>query len=122
MKQEFKKTWNSSVQPRKQRKYRANAPKHIKGKFLSAPLAKDLQKEHKTRSLRIKQGDEIEVLRGSHKGEVGVVNKVDVENTKVFVEGIERISPTGSRKLIALDPSNLRIIKIDEEDQKRLNK
>ena len=122
MKQELKKSWKSSVQPRKQRKYRANAPKHIKGKFLSAPLAKDLQKEHSTRSLRVRAGDEVEVLRGEHKAETGTVEKVDVERSKVFVQGIERISPTGSKKLIALAPSNIRITKIAQDDPKRVNK
>ena len=44
MKSVFSKTWVRSKQPRKQRKYVANAPLHIKGKMVRAHLSKDLQK------------------------------------------------------------------------------
>ena len=121
MKQEFKRSWKRSVQARKQRKYRANAPLHLKGKFLGAPLAKDLQKELKVKTLRIRAGDEIEVLRGDHKNETGRVERVNIKREKVYVNGIERVSPTGSKTLIALTPSNLRITKV-AEDEKRVKK
>jgi large subunit ribosomal protein L24 len=121
MKHTFKSTWNSSVQPRKQRKYKANAPKHIKGKFLSAPLAKDLQKEHNTRSLRVRVGDEVEVLRGSFKGDDGKVERVDTKNSKLYIHGVERVSPTGSKTLVPIPASNVRITQL-EEDAKRVNK
>lgn len=121
MKHTFKSTWKSSVQARKQRKYKANAPKHIKGKFLSAPLAKDLQKEHNTRSLRVRVGDEVEVLRGNFKAESGKVERVDVKNSKVYISGVERVSPSGSKTMIPIAASNVRITQL-EEDSKRVNK
>jgi len=45
MKQKFSTTWKASKQPRKQRKYSANAPLHIKRKMLSANLSKTLERE-----------------------------------------------------------------------------
>ena len=35
MKKEFSKNWKASKQPRKQRKYRANAPLHLKRKMIN---------------------------------------------------------------------------------------
>ena len=46
MKQKFSTKWNSSRQPRKQRKYLANAPLHLKRVLLSANLSKDLRKRY----------------------------------------------------------------------------
>ena len=43
MKTEWSPGWKSSVQPRKQRKYRMNAPLHVKRKFMSAKLDKTLR-------------------------------------------------------------------------------
>lgn len=121
MKHTFKSSWKKSTQVRKQRKYRANAPKHIKGKFLSAPLAKDLREKHNTRSLRVRAGDEVEVLRGSFKGDSGKVERVDAKHAKIYVSGIERVSPSGSKNMVAIAASNVRIISL-EEDTKRVNK
>ena len=39
-----------STQPRKQRKARYNAPAHLRGKFLSAPLSPELRTQYKKRT------------------------------------------------------------------------
>ena len=54
----------SSIQPRKQRKFRYNAPLHIRGAFLHAPLAADLREKYGKRSFRVVTGDTVKVLRG----------------------------------------------------------
>ena len=50
MKRKFSKSWKSSKQPRKQRKYSANAPLHLKRKLLSVNLSKELRKKYGKRS------------------------------------------------------------------------
>ena len=47
MKKKFSESWKSSKQVRKQRKYRYNAPLHIKQKFVNVHLAKELRKKYK---------------------------------------------------------------------------
>lgn len=42
--------------------------------------------------LKIKSGDKVIVIAGEHKGEQGVVLKVDREKNKAIVEGINLIS------------------------------
>lgn len=119
MKQNFVTSWKSSVQPRKQRKYSYNAPLHIKGKMLSVNLAKDLRKKFNKRSIRVKKGDKVKIMRGMFKGKSNKVERVDIENCKVFVSGIEIIKKDGSKTTYPIAPSNLQIIELDLGDKKR---
>jgi len=113
--------WKASKNPKKQRKYRANAPLHIKRKFLSVHLSKELRKKYKKRSLPVRKGDEVIVLRGKYKKKTGKVTKVDVKKTQVFVEGITRKRVAGTEVQVPLQPSNLMIISL-QEDKKRFKK
>mgnify|MGYP002338732062 CR=1 FL=1 len=83
MKQEFNKNWKSSKQPRKQRKYSANAPLHISRKSLASNLSKILRKRHGIRNIPIKQGDKVKVMRGKFKGKTGTINEVNRKRKNV---------------------------------------
>jgi len=118
MKQIFKRTWNKSVQARKQRKYRHNAPLHTQSKFLHANLSKDLQKKHSRRSLRVRKGDEVQVMRGSFKGDNGVVEQVDTQNERLIIRGVASVKLDGSRKSYPIKVSNVRITKLTEDKRR----
>lgn len=122
MKSLFSTTWKSSVQPRKQRKYLANSPNHLRGKQLAANLDKDLRKKHGMRSLELKKNDEVKIMRGKFKKKQGKVLNVDLKYSRVQVEGIEIKKGDGETTLIWLRPSNLKIIKIDDSDKKRMKR
>ncbi|KHO55528.1 MAG: large subunit ribosomal protein L24 [archaeon GW2011_AR19] len=85
MKQNFSTKWKESKQPRKQRKYRANAPLHIRKKFVNLNLSKDLRKKQKKRSLQAKKGDKVKIMRGKFKGEVGKILEVNLKSSKIIV-------------------------------------
>ena len=57
-----------SIQPRKQRKARYTAPAHARGKYLRASLSKDLREKVGSRTLPVRSGDKVRVLRGDFKG------------------------------------------------------
>ena len=57
MKKQFSTQWNASKQPRKQRKYLANAPLHKRHKFMSANLIKELRKKYGKRNFPVRKGD-----------------------------------------------------------------
>lgn len=116
---DFTTAWKSSKQPRKQRKYRYNAPMHLQGRFLSAHLSKDLRKKHNTRSLRVRKGDKVKVLVGNFKGKSGKVEKVDVNKSQVFITGIDVEKKDGSKSMVPINASNL-IIEELVADKKRL--
>ena len=61
MKKKFSTAWNASKQPRKQRKYRANAPLHTKYKFLGVHLSKELREKHGVRSMAVITGHKVKV-------------------------------------------------------------
>ena len=77
-----------SKQPRKQRKALYNAPAHARGQHLSASLSKDLREKLGTRSLPIRTGDKVSVVRGDFKGHEGEVLSVDYNSYKVTVEEV----------------------------------
>lgn len=122
MKQKFSKSWKTSKQPRKQRKYRANAPLHIKKKFVSANLSKELRKKHGKRNTPVRKGDKVKILRGKYKGKEGKIIQVMLRISKVNVEGIQIKKLDGSKVNVKMQPSNLQIIELNLDDQKRMKK
>jgi large subunit ribosomal protein L24 len=109
MKQEFSKSWKSSTQPRKQRKYTYNAPLHIKTKFLAAHLSDALAEKHKRTSAGIRKGDEVLVMRGEFKKRTAKVVRVDAKTTKIYLEGLNVTKRDGTKVEVAIHPSNVRL-------------
>lgn len=118
MKTTFALTWIRSIQPRKQRKFRMNAPYHIQGNFLSAPLSKELRKKHNTKSIRVRTGDKVTVTRGQFKGTTGTVSRVDVSRAKVFVSGVELTKKEGGKVPYPLDASKLMITSLTQDKRR----
>lgn len=119
MKKDFSNKWKGSKQPRKQRKYKIKAPLHIKGKFLNSTLSKDLRKKYGKRSVRIRKGDKVKILRGQFKKKEGSVERVDIKNERVFVTKMEISKKDGSKVLKPIAPSNLMIVDLNLEDKER---
>ncbi|MBW2996076.1 50S ribosomal protein L24 [Candidatus Woesearchaeota archaeon] len=115
----FSKTWKTSKKPGKQRKYRYNAPLHIKNKFLSVHLSKELREKHKKRNTTVRKGDTIKVLRGQFKGKSGKIDRVNLKTTKVYIQGIESTKKDGTKTFYPFTPSNLIIIELNLSDKKR---
>ena len=119
MKKQWSSNWLSSVQPRKQRKYRYNAPLHVRRKFVSVNLSPELRKRYTRRSMQVRKGDDIKVTRGSLKSKTGVVERVDLSKSKIYVDDIKVKKSDGSEVLRAMQPSNLMITKLKLDDKKR---
>jgi len=122
MKKEFSTAWKASKQPRKQRKYLAKAPLHIRKKFLSVNLSKDLRAKHGTRNVPLRKGDTVRVMRGKFSKKQGKVTEVNAKHLKVVVEGIQTTKQDKSKVNIKLRPSNLRIIELNLDDKKRMRR
>ena len=120
MKTKFSRTWKRSKQPRKQRKYRYNAPLHIRSKFMSAHLSKELRQKHNKRSLIVRKGDKVKVMRGQFKKKIGKIERADIKKSKVYITGIELVKKDGTKTLYPINPSNLMIIELNLEDKKRI--
>lgn len=120
MKSKFSTHWRSSKQPRKQRKYTANAPLHIKHSFLNAHLSKELRKQHGKRSLPLRKEDEVLVMRGSFRKKKGKISSIDLKRTRVTIEGIQRAKKDGTKVNVYFHPSSLQIQSLNLDDKERL--
>lgn len=108
-----------SKQPRKQRKLIYNAPLHIRHKLMSVKLSEELREQYKRRSLPVKKGDTIKVMRGDFKDHEGKIEKVDLKNYRVMIEGMSVQKPDGNKVYHSVHPSNVMIIELDLEDDER---
>lgn len=119
MEKKFSSSWKGSKQPRKQRKYLANAPTHIKRKMVSSNLSKELKKKYGLRSIPLKKGDIVKIMRGKFKGKSGKVLTVKTKLQKIEIEGIQIKKKDGSMVNVPLRPSNLQITELNLEGGKR---
>jgi len=122
MRKKWSMFWNRSRQPRKQRKYRINAPLHKRQKLVSANLDKKLRERYKKRSLPLRTGDEVLVMRGRFKGKMGNVSKISLKKLRVYIDGLKIKKATGQEVEVSFDPSNLKIMKLNLDDKKRLKR
>ena len=98
MKSIFSLSWIRSKQPRKQRKYRHNAPLHIKKKFISVNFTKELREKY-TKGLSKKKAVELalEIFKEVQRDNFSVENF----DAGILEEG--KITKVSGRKLEDFD-------------------
>jgi large subunit ribosomal protein L24 len=119
MKTEFSTSWISSSQKRKQRKYRHNAPLHIKKGMMGSHLSPELRKKYGKRAAVIRKDDKVRIMRGQFKGLTGKVDRVNIKRQAVFVRGAEATKKDGTKSFYPLHPSNLMILELNLSDKRR---
>nr|CDS25462.1 60S ribosomal protein L26 [Hymenolepis microstoma] len=105
---------------RKQRKRHFNAPSHIRRRLMSAPLSKELRNKHKVRSMPVRRGDEVQIVRGERKDNNSA--KVIKVYRKKFVIHVERVQCKKSNGIyvpIGIHPSNVVITKLKLDNDRR---
>lgn len=75
-------------------------------------MVKALRASLKKRSLPVRKGDKVKVLRGKFKKKEGKVVSVDLKKSRVFVEGCVLKKQGGKEVLAAIHPSNLLIVEL----------
>ncbi|KUH34632.1 50S ribosomal protein L24 [Thermococcus celericrescens] len=106
-------------QPRKQRRFLYNAPLHLRSKVMVATLSEDLRNKYGVRSLPIRAGDKVRVMRGDFKGKEGKVVEVDLKRYRIHVEGVTHKKTDGTEVYYPLHPSNVMIIELNLDDERR---
>ena len=119
MKTKFSSSWIKSKQQRKQRKYRYNAPLHIKQKFVGAHLSKELHKKYGKRSMNVRKGDSVKIMRGQFKNKTGKIEEVGLKKIRAYVSGIEFVKKDGTKSRYPIHPSNLMITELNLDDKMR---
>jgi len=109
-----------SKQPRKQRKERAEAALHERHSQVRATLTGDLREEYDQRSVRVNEGDTVEVMRGDFAGDSGEVLDVDLTEETISVEEVTIETADGEEVPRRLEPSNVRVTDLTLEDDLRV--
>jgi large subunit ribosomal protein L24 len=114
----------SSTKARKQRKARANAPLHKRKRMVSAHLDSALMKEYNVRSVAVRKGDTVRVIRGDKdfKASEAKVASVDLKGLKLIIENVTVPKADGTQKPKPVDPSNVLLTKLDLSDPWRKEK
>jgi len=108
-----------SSKPKKQRKHHYEKSLHRKQASLAGHLDKKLREQLKTRSLALKKGDTVKVMKGKNKGKSGKVTEVNYKKGTVYVEKIIRKKANGEEIPLPVQASNLLVTDIDKSDGKR---
>ncbi|HUB92593.1 MAG TPA: 50S ribosomal protein L24 [Candidatus Saccharimonadales bacterium] len=111
----------SSMQPRIQRFRRFNAPMHVRQKFAHAHISKELKAKLgiKRRAVQVRKGDTVKVMSGKNLGKAGKVNRVDLKDSTVLIDGIVRKTAKGKELQVPIRISKVYITDLDLSDSRR---
>lgn len=87
--------------------------------MIAAHLSKELRKKYGRRSITLRVGDEVKIMRGEFKGVTGKVVEIDTKKYKVFVDVVKKKRTIGTEYLVPISPSNLMVISLNLEDKYR---
>ena len=94
-------------------------PLHRRHKLLAARLNKDLKQKLKARSLPVRKGDRVKILRGDFKKLEGEILEVDNKSLSITVQGATITKSDGSQVNRPIRPANVMLLKL-VEDKERL--
>ncbi len=109
----------SSKSPRKQRRRIYKSPLHTRKRLLKCQLDEFLREDYGLRSLVVKKGDLVRIMRGQFRDTEGKVVRVDYSNVRVYVESGTTTKADGKEVQIPLHPSNLKITQLELDDERK---
>ena len=104
---------------RTQRKLQLGAPSSLKRRLMSCHLSKTLRETHKIRSLPIKWGDEVKIMKGKAKGRVGKVTQVYRKRNVIYVDKVNREKQNGQQVFLPIRPCHCIIEKLFENKDRK---
>ena len=132
-----------SKKPGKQRRKGIESPLHLKRKRIRARLVSDDPELHAIRSVTVRVGDEVEVVRGDFsspnsvksesrgkrlgqsRGRSGIkakVASVDTERSLIYVDGMTSSTADGKEDGVPIRPSNIVVTSLFDGDQLRIKR
>ena len=110
------------TKPSKQRKMLYNAPDQKRYKLFAAPLSQKLTASHNVKTISVRTGDTIRVMRGDRKGFEGKVSKLDKKKYRLIIEGLNREKVDGTSVPIFVHPSKVMLtnLKLDDKWRKKI--
>ncbi len=93
-------------------------PLHKKRKSIAATLGPDLKEEYGFRSISLRVGDKVRLMRGDFKGMEGEVTEVDTDSQRITVEGVETATADETEVPSPVHPSNVEIIELEKDNMR----
>jgi len=112
-------TVKAVTKPAKQRKMLFQAQDHIRYKLFAAPLSPELRKSHGVKTIPVRSGDTVRIMRGDHKGFEGKIASVDRKKYRIYVEGLTREKVDGTTTFVPIHPSKVMITRLNLDDKWR---
>ena len=109
----------SSKSPGKQRKKMYSAPVHANKNRLKCRLDEFLQEEYGLRSLVVKTGDLVKIMRGQFRDTEGKVIRLDHKDVEVFLDNATVTKADGKEVNIPVHPSNIMLVKLELDDERK---
>lgn len=97
----------------------------VKGKVpsnrnaFSARLSSEISGKYNVRSIAMRKGDTVKVMRGIFTDIEGKVTRVDRKKTSIYIEGVTREKSDGSTVFVPIHPSKVMITRVDLDDDWR---
>jgi large subunit ribosomal protein L24 len=109
----------SSKSPRKQRRRTRNAPHHERRNMLKCRLDEFLQEEYGLRSLVVKKGDLVRIMRGQFRDTESKVTSVSYKKGVVYLDSSTITKADGKEAYVPIHPSNIMLVKLELDDERK---
>ncbi|MGQ9478584.1 MAG: 50S ribosomal protein L24 [Thermoproteota archaeon] len=93
--------------------------RHVAYRSSSVHLSRELREKYGFRSIPVRTGDRVLIVKGDYRGVEGNVTRVDRERGRVYISGVYRENARGEQRLVPIPFSNIIIVKLDEKDKWR---
>ena len=96
-----------------------NTVREKSAKLMRASLSPELKTKHNRRTIRVRTGDSVKLVRGEYSGVEGKVLKVFPKEGKLTIEGVTREKIAGGTTPIRIHASNVVVTGINFDDKLR---
>jgi large subunit ribosomal protein L24 len=111
-----------SSKPKKQRRFHYRKALDRKQHSLAGHLAKPLREKLGMRSVSLRKGDSVKVMRGKKRGSSGKLTGVDYGKGVVFIESVVRKKANGEEIPLPVQASNLLVTELNADDARRFKR
>ena len=89
---------------------------------LSSLLSANLRKKYSKKSVRVKEGDSVKVIRGEFTGVDGKITKVSSADGGLTIEGVKKEKLKVEKYDVFIHTSNIIVTALNTDDKWRINK
>lgn len=111
-----------TTKPAKQRKRIASATENELRRLMRGNLSDKLREKYGVRSVPVREGDTVKILRGDFAGIEGKIVETDRHHQRVIVDGVTREKVSGEQTRVSVHVSKTMITTLDMGDRWRSEK